>query len=128
MSRLPSCEVGITVDRSRNGGWLDEYRLEGAASLPPGEMRRVDVAGVPVCLVHADDGLFFAIDDTCSHGEESLSDGWAEGHEIECPRHGGTFDLETGRARLLPAILPLRAYAVTVDGRDVILTPKDEAD
>ena len=48
---------------------------------------------------------FYAVDDECSHEDYSLSEGevWAEECEIECPRHGSTFDLRTGRpARCRP--------------------------
>jgi nitrite reductase/ring-hydroxylating ferredoxin subunit len=36
---------------------------------------------------------------------------------VICPRHGASFDLETGRALSLPAIEPVETYPVeVVDG------------
>ena len=64
------------------------------ADLPPGEATRV-VAHVPVAVFNAD-GELFAIDDTCTHQDASLSEGWLEDCLIECPLHEASFDLRTG--------------------------------
>src|SRR5271170_1576989 len=83
--------------------------------LASGEARRFDVAGRRIALVRiADD--FHAVDDECSHEDYSLSEGevWAEECEIECPRHGSTFDLRTGAACSLPATQPVAVYSVEV--------------
>lgn len=90
--------------------------------VPAGEARRFDVAGTPVCVVHLDDG-WFAIGDTCSHAEYSLSEGdvWADEHEIECPKHGATFSLVTGEPQTLPATQPVPVFDVVIDGDDVIV-------
>ena len=63
--------------------------------LPPGESARV-VAHVPVAVFNAD-GELFAIDDTCTHQDASLSEGWLEDCMIECPLHAASFDLRTGK-------------------------------
>ncbi len=62
-----------------------------------------------------DDG-FFAIGDRCSHEDYSLAEGevWASDCEIECPRHGSTFDLRTGAACSLPATKPVPVYELEV--------------
>lgn len=100
---------------------MGQHRIEGAAELPCGEMRRVEIDGHPVCLVHAEDGRYFAVDDTCSHEEASLSEGWTYDHEIECPRHNAVFDLETGEVVSLPATDPIAVYPVAVDGVDLVV-------
>jgi len=48
-------------------------------------------------------GEYFASADTCTHADESLAEGWLEGTDIECPRHGAQFCLKTGEAKTLPA-------------------------
>ena len=86
------------------------------SELEPGQPVRVDVDGVPVCLVHLD-GEVKAIHDTCSHQQWSLSDGgtlWDNG--VECSLHGSTFDLDDGRPSSLPAMTPVPTFAVTIDG------------
>ena len=67
------------------------------ADLAPGTARRIDVGGVPVAVVRIDDDVY-AIGDTCSHANVSLSEGevWCDEREIECPKHSSTFSLTTG--------------------------------
>ncbi len=49
------------------------FRVCGLLELPPGEALRVVVRGTPVTVFHTDDGVF-AIDDTCTHQDASLSE------------------------------------------------------
>ena len=81
--------------------------------LPPGESARV-VAHVPVAVFNAD-GELFAIDDTCTHQDASLSEGWLEDCMIECPLHAASFDLRTGTPTGPPAKRPVRTYPVQVE-------------
>ena len=93
--------------------------------LASGEARRFDVAGRRIALVRVDDE-FHAIDDRCSHEDYSLAEGevWVEEREIECPRHGSTFDLITGRACSLPATHAVAVYEVEVaDGTVSVVLP-----
>ena len=86
--------------------------------LEPGTARRVDVGGIAVALVRIDDDVY-AIGDVCSHANVSLSEGevWCDEREIECPKHGSTFDLETGEPVTLPATQPVPVFtAEVVDG------------
>jgi 3-phenylpropionate/trans-cinnamate dioxygenase ferredoxin subunit len=86
--------------------------------LAPGTVRRVDVGGVPVAVVRIDDDVY-AIGDVCSHANVSLSEGevWVDERELECPKHGSTFDLKTGEPVTLPATQPVPVYGVdVVDG------------
>ena len=80
--------------------------------LPPGEATRV-VAHVPVAVFNAD-GELFAIDDTCTHQDASLSEGWLEGGLIECLLHAACFDLRTGKPTSPPAKRPVRTYPTLV--------------
>ena len=89
------------------------------SALPEGELVRVDVDGVALCLAHAPDGNIYAINDWCTHEQTSLSDGELLGMTVECPLHGSRFDLRTGEVSGLPAELPVETYPVTVEGDDV---------
>jgi 3-phenylpropionate/trans-cinnamate dioxygenase ferredoxin component len=84
------------------------------AALPPGEARRVDT-NPPIAVFHTDDGEVFAIDDTCTHQDASLADGWLEGCEVECPLHASKFDLRTGAVDAPPAKVPVRTHRVVID-------------
>jgi 3-phenylpropionate/trans-cinnamate dioxygenase ferredoxin subunit len=101
---------------------LKIVRLQGLASISAGEMRRVELNGLAICVVHSDDGSFYAVSDNCTHEEVSLSTGWAYGCEIECPRHNSIFSLRTGEALSLPAELPLQVFEVSVEGTDLLLS------
>ena len=92
-------------------------RACAVADLPVGEAVRVD-GPVPVAVFHTEDG-FFAVDDTCTHQDASLADGWLEGCFVECPLHAARFDLRTGAPTCLPAKEAVRTYPVVVDGGDV---------
>ncbi len=65
------------------------------------------------------DGEIYAIDDTCTHDEASLSEGEIEDHQVVCPLHGATFDLRTGEVTGPPAYDDLNAYKVRINGDDV---------
>jgi len=93
--------------------WYDAGRAE---SIP------MDAALVlplmpPVAVYHIEDG-YFASDDTCSHSEYSLGDGWIEDGTVECELHAAKFDIKTGAALSLPATEPVATYPVAViDGQ-----------
>jgi len=94
--------------------------------LAPGTSRRFEVDGHKVAVVRCDDDLY-AIGDTCSHAEVSLSEGevLCGEREIECWKHGSTFSLEDGQPQTLPATQPVPVYEVHWDGDDVVVTVPD---
>jgi nitrite reductase/ring-hydroxylating ferredoxin subunit len=102
------------------------HRVPLGGELAPGKLRRVVVGDRALCLARTGDGGLFAIDDTCSHEEETLSEGELIGCEVECPWHFGRFDVTTGEAVALPATDPLRTYQVSVkDGELLVELPED---
>ncbi len=83
-----------------------------------GQTKAVAVQGKRLLICHTETG-FYAVDDTCTHDDGPLADGWLEGNAIECPRHGARFDVTNGKVLCLPAAVPIRSYAVTVEGDDI---------
>jgi 3-phenylpropionate/trans-cinnamate dioxygenase ferredoxin component len=83
--------------------------------LPPGQLMYVEVDEEPVCLINMN-GEFFALCDICTHQDASLSDGEVIGDEIECPLHGGSFDIRTGVPTSFPVVVPVETYRVRVTG------------
>ncbi|MGW2376158.1 MULTISPECIES: bifunctional 3-phenylpropionate/cinnamic acid dioxygenase ferredoxin subunit [Kitasatospora] len=88
--------------------------------------KRVDLNGVPVSIVRTEEGVF-AINDTCSHANVSLSEGEVEDCMIECWLHGSSFDLRTGKPSGLPATKPVAVYPVKIEGDDVLVSVNQES-
>ena len=91
---------------------------DGQGGLPV----RFDAGPHRICLVRLGDD-FYAIGDTCSHADVSLSEGEvdADTKHIECWKHGSCFSLETGVPDVLPATRPVPVYRVSVEGGDVFV-------
>ena len=88
-----------------------------AADVEPGTVRVVEIDGRSLCVGHTEDGEWGAIDNVCTHDGGTLGEGELEDTAVECPRHGGRFDLFTGRVLALPPVRPVNAYeAVVIDG------------
>jgi nitrite reductase/ring-hydroxylating ferredoxin subunit len=91
------------------------------SDVSPGSVKRVDVEGLPPLAAYDLAGRFYVTDDTCAHGKASLSEGYVHGAVIECPWHGGRFDIASGTPACLPAVEPIATYAVAVVGDDVCI-------
>ena len=100
---------------------MARFRVASVAELPDETMKRVDAGQIPVCLAHAEDGNFYALNDVCTHEEFSLSDGELWGMDVECPQHGSRFSLVTGKVTGLPAVIPAQTYPVSVEGEDIFV-------
>jgi 3-phenylpropionate/trans-cinnamate dioxygenase ferredoxin subunit len=93
--------------------------------LKDGERLFIEIGGKSIVLFKIA-GEFFAIGDICSHDNGPVGDGEIEGNEIICPRHGGRFDIHTGKATSLPALVDIPAYPVRVNNDKVeIGIPKE---
>lgn len=90
------------------------------SELTSGKARKIQVEGQPVCLARVGDEVF-AIGDTCSHSDASLSEGDITDFRIECWLHGAEFDLRTGEAVTLPAVTPVPRYTVVTDGDQITI-------
>src|SRR5919197_5241957 len=98
-------------------------KVARASDIPEGEARRFEVDGHEIAVVNLGDEGFRAVDDICSHAHSHLSEGEIDVDfgTIECPKHGSTFDLESGKPRTLPATMPVVPYNVKVEGDDILI-------
>ena len=109
---------------------IDETKIEfveiaPASELPNGERLFVEVEGKPLVIFNIA-GQFFSIGDVCSHDDGPVGEGDIEGDNIVCPRHGAEFDIRTGKAVQLPAVVDIPAYPVrVVDGMIQLGMPKE---
>lgn len=104
-----------------------EFVPIGAADeLPGGERMFLEIDGLPIVVFNLA-GQYYAIDDVCTHDDGPLGEGEVDGFQVRCPRHGATFDMRTGKATSLPAIVDIAAYPVrVVEGElEIGLPPED---
>ena len=97
--------------------WID---VLDASDMPQGDVTAVMVNGNEIALYEVD-GEVFATDNLCTHGAARMSDGFLEGHEIECPFHQGRFDVCTGKALCAPLTKNIRTYPVRIDQSRILV-------
>lgn len=93
--------------------------------LKPGKAIRVKVGDHAIAIVRTPSGEVKALDDKCSHGEISLSEGFVEEGTIECWAHGAKFDLNTGKPLSLPAYEPVATYEVLIENDEIYIEYED---
>ncbi len=98
---------------------MEFVRVATVGEIEPGRGKRVEVGEEEIAVFNLD-GEYYAIGDTCSHEEASLSEGDVFGDCVECPLHGAQFDITTGKNLTLPAVSPVPSYPVKLEG-DAIL-------
>jgi 3-phenylpropionate/trans-cinnamate dioxygenase ferredoxin subunit len=102
-------------------------RIAGLEELPDGRGVRVEIGSHRIAVFRRGTDVY-AIGDRCSHAKASLAEGDLFGLEVECPRHGSEFSLETGEPASFPATRPVPVYATTVVSGDVFIeVPGDDA-
>ncbi len=99
------------------GVWHDIIAIE---ALAPGEMLAFKVGSAHLAIYNVG-GAIYATDNICSHAYALLTDGWLEGTVVECPLHGGQFDVCTGKAVFDPAEVDIRIYPVRVQDERVMV-------
>lgn len=100
----------------------EAVRVCSLADLPESGGVQVLVEGRAPLAVWRVGEQVWATDDTCTHGKASLvADGYLEGHVIECGMHQGSFDIRSGAVVAAPCRIPLRTYAVRMQGDDVFV-------
>ena len=90
------------------------------SEVPPGGMRLLAVGDVRVALCNVA-GTFYAVEDLCTHDDGPLGEVTLRGDVVECPRHGARFDVKTGRAVRMPAVVAVRTFPVRVEGDSVVV-------
>jgi naphthalene 1,2-dioxygenase system ferredoxin subunit len=100
--------------------WIVAANLD---EVPPGSVKGIELEGRDLALANVE-GSIYCIDNVCSHAFALLSDGWLEGTALECPLHGGRFDVVTGSPLCAPVTEPLVVYRTrTIDNRIEVLIP-----
>jgi 3-phenylpropionate/trans-cinnamate dioxygenase ferredoxin subunit len=110
--------VNDTVDLPSQEGryWL---RACAVGELPDDEGLRLNT--VPPVSVFTSEGEFFCVDDTCTHEEYSLAEGWVENCVVECTLHFARFSLRTGAVLGPPATRSLSVHPLARVGNDLFV-------
>lgn len=95
---------------------IEAVRVCRLGDIEEGEPMPIDIEGFPPLAIYKVGESYFATDNTCTHGNALLSDGFQEDYRIECPFHGGAFDIRTGAAVTFPCQIAIRTYPILVDG------------
>ncbi len=104
---------------------VEFVEIAPASEIPSGERLFVDIGDRPIVVFNIA-GQFFAIGDACTHDDGPLGDGDLDGFHIVCPRHGAEFDVRSGKAVQMPAVVDIPAYPVrVVDGMLQVGVPKE---
>lgn len=96
-------------------------RICAVEDIKPGKAIRVKVGEEAIAIVRTKSDEIKAINDKCSHGEISLSEGFIDNETIECWAHGAKFSLATGEALTLPAFEPVAVYEVIIENGEIFL-------
>ena len=98
-------------------------RICGVGDVPEGEVRRFELDHRPFAVVNLGEQGYRVVDAICSHQHYFLDEGEVDVEEgtIECPKHGSTFDLDTGKPHSLPAFEPVEVFPVEMSDDDVMI-------
>jgi MocE subfamily Rieske [2Fe-2S] domain protein len=99
---------------------MEFHSVAKTADLDEGEAMQVVVGGREIAIYNLG-GAFYATDDICTHAYASLADGYIEGEKIECPLHGGCFEIKTGKAVTPPCTEDLKTYPVKIDNGAILV-------
>ncbi|MBL8082730.1 MAG: non-heme iron oxygenase ferredoxin subunit [Candidatus Obscuribacter sp.] len=100
---------------------LGSVKIARLDEVEPGKVKVFNLGQEAIALCNVD-GKIYAVKDVCTHDDGPLGEGELSGCQIECPRHGARFDVTTGKAMSLPAVLPVPTYKVEVQGSDIFVS------
>ena len=106
----------------RNG-----IRVADLDDIPQGEGIAIDkaITGTEdnIALLRDTGDTVYALNDTCTHEDTSLADGWVEDGYVECPLHSSRFCLKNGEVQGPPATKNACPHRVEVRDGEVYLFP-----
>ncbi|MBA4074477.1 MAG: biphenyl 2,3-dioxygenase [Cyanobacteria bacterium PR.023] len=100
-----------------NSGFI---RVAQITDVREGTAKVFTVGEVRIALCNVEE-KFYAIADICTHDGGPLGEGELVDCQIECPRHGARFDVRTGKALCLPAVINVPTYPVEVRDSEVFV-------
>jgi nitrite reductase/ring-hydroxylating ferredoxin subunit len=108
------------VERAESLSMPSKIELCKADEVAVGTALKVEAQGLTLAVFNVD-GAFYVLDDLCTHGPGSLSEGYIEGDVVECNFHNGQFNIRTGEVVLPPCMIPAKTYPATVEDGKVMI-------
>lgn len=109
---MPAFRTSIDMEENESapgtGLWV---AVAPASDIGPGEMAGFEIQDNRVVIYNINN-VYYATDGVCTHQFALLSDGWLDGAVVECPLHGGQFDVTTGKALGGIVVCDLKTYKV----------------
>jgi naphthalene 1,2-dioxygenase system ferredoxin subunit len=100
---------------SASENWITVAKSD---ALEPGSVIGVKAGDLDVAL-YSIDGQIYATDNICTHAHAHLSDGWLEDDIIECPLHGGRFEVKSGKGLGAPITCDVKTFPVRIEGEEI---------
>jgi 3-phenylpropionate/trans-cinnamate dioxygenase ferredoxin component len=98
--------------------WIQACRVDDIALE---DVIRLDYNSKTYAIYRSPEDEFYATDGLCTHEKVHLADGLVMDNIIECPKHNGRFDYQTGEAKGAPVCVNLRTYPVRVESGVVLV-------
>lgn len=90
---------------------INQIEICAKDDVPDGEVIRVDHGDLELAVYQVE-GTFYVTDNACTHGPGELSEGYLEGHVIECDFHQGKFDIRDGEVVAPPCLVAIKTYKI----------------
>jgi nitrite reductase/ring-hydroxylating ferredoxin subunit len=126
-AKVPCGSAGVnevrreaTLRTAINSSMSSKIELCNADDVAVGAALKVEKDGLTVAVFNVD-GEFYVLDDQCTHGPGSLSEGYIEGDVVECNFHNGQFNIRTGEVVMPPCMIPMKTYPTAVENGKVVI-------
>lgn len=99
----------------------EPVRVGPVSQLPEGSQTEVMVGEQSVVVV-CYEGQYYALRNNCTHQNYPLLGGEVADGRITCEKHGGKFELATGKAKTLPVVKPVRIYRTSIQDGELFVS------
>jgi naphthalene 1,2-dioxygenase ferredoxin component len=100
---------------SSSENWIE---VADQDAVKAGQVVGVKAGNLDVALYNIG-GQIYATHNVCTHADALLSNGWLDGDIIECPLHGGRFEVKSGKGLGPPIVCDLTILPVRIEGNKV---------
>jgi Na+-transporting NADH:ubiquinone oxidoreductase subunit F len=109
------------VQEPESNGWLT---VGDSSQLVCNDVMRFDRGDETFAVYRLADGQVRATDGLCSHAQVHLCGGLVRDGQIECPKHNGRFDIETGKAMSRPVTVDLAVHEAREHNGRIQIRPR----